>query len=162
VGLSEWCLSTPFAVYASSRRMVPPHLAMVQSKNSKTSHSTHAKSAQKAHTMSASLKKNKTAAADMTSGTTSADLVADPSTSELLDRTRMTTDPWYKSVNTTKLYTNYLKSGKEWLEKWTKEGREGLEEEKEMGEVPRQPRNVLCLLEHLTISAHKHPLCCDS
>ena len=112
---------------------------MAQSKkNSKTSRSTHAKSVQKARTASASPKKNKTGATNVTSRTTSDDLVADPSASELLDRTRMTTDQWYKSVKTTKSYANYVKSGKEWLEKWTKEGRQGLEEERETGEVPEE------------------------
>ena len=102
-----WCLATPFTVYTSSPCMVPPHLAMTQSKkNLKTSHSTHAKSAQKACTASASLKKNKTAATGMTSSMTSGGLVADPSASELLDHTRMTTDQWYKSAKTTKLYAN--------------------------------------------------------
>ncbi|KIM80670.1 hypothetical protein PILCRDRAFT_9478 [Piloderma croceum F 1598] len=62
---------------------------MAQSKKgSETSRSTRPKSVQKARTASASPKKNKTAATDATLDATSDDSVADPSASELLDRTK--------------------------------------------------------------------------
>jgi len=50
----------------------------------------------------------------------------------------MTTDQWYKSAKTTKSYANYVKSGKEWLENWTKESRQGLEDEQVMGELSEE------------------------
>jgi hypothetical protein len=46
-----------------------------------------------------------------------------PSVSTLLARTKLTTDEWYKSSNTTKAYANYVKSGKTFLKDWAEEGR---------------------------------------
>ncbi|KIM83636.1 hypothetical protein PILCRDRAFT_7050 [Piloderma croceum F 1598] len=78
---------------------------------------------QKARTASASPKKNKTAATDVTSDATSDD-----------------PDDYRPVVQVRKDYKIVRKLREEWkrVEKWTKEGREGLEEEQETGEVPEE------------------------
>ena len=43
-----------------------------------------------------------------------------PTTTQLLSQSQQTMDEWYKSVQTKKGYTNYVKSGKEWLVEWAK------------------------------------------
>ncbi|KAL6299998.1 hypothetical protein BKA93DRAFT_753048 [Sparassis latifolia] len=47
---------------------------------------------------------------------------AQPMTSELLQHSDLTTEQWYKSKNTQKVYVNYVKSGKAWLVQWVNEG----------------------------------------
>jgi hypothetical protein len=43
-----------------------------------------------------------------------------PTAAQLLSQSQQTMDEWYKSVWTKKGYTNYVKSGKEWLVEWAK------------------------------------------
>ncbi|KAK7691284.1 hypothetical protein QCA50_004677 [Cerrena zonata] len=47
-----------------------------------------------------------------------------PSTTQLLQSSRLTTDEWYKAARTTKAYANYVKAGKKWLEDWVTEARD--------------------------------------
>jgi hypothetical protein len=47
--------------------------------------------------------------------------------STLLDRTRVTTEEWFKSKATTKAYASYVRSGKAWLKMFVEEGRSGEE-----------------------------------
>jgi hypothetical protein len=63
---------------------------------------------------------------------------AEPSASSLLNHTRLTSDEWYKSPRTTKVYANYVRSGKAWLEEWTQEARCGLEGEQDRDNVPEE------------------------
>ena len=44
-----------------------------------------------------------------------------PTTQSLLEKSRLTTEDWYKSKRTTKQYASYVKAGKKWLEEWVQE-----------------------------------------
>jgi hypothetical protein len=46
---------------------------------------------------------------------------AEPSVSDLLGKSRLTCDEWYRSPRTTKAYANYVKNGKVFLESWADE-----------------------------------------
>lgn len=47
-----------------------------------------------------------------------------PSAAALFDSSRMTTEQWYRSKNTTRAYAGYVKAGKVWLDEWAKEPRD--------------------------------------
>lgn len=49
------------------------------------------------------------------------EVASEPDPEALLECSRLTTEAWYKSKRTTKAYTNYVKAGKAWLQKWVAE-----------------------------------------
>lgn len=74
-------------------------------------------------------------------GSRTAVTTPDPSVSSLLDRSRLTTDEWYKSKRTTKAYANYVKNGKSFLATWVQDSEECSEGE-ELDMVASEERAV--------------------
>jgi hypothetical protein len=58
-----------------------------------------------------------------------------PTIADLLIRSRLTTEEWYRSARTTKAYANYVKSGKAFLEAWATEGRLDMDSVGQIGGV---------------------------
>lgn len=68
---------------------------------------------------------------------------AQPSAMSLIDSSRLTTEQWYRSKNTTKAYAGYVKAGKLWLETWAKEPRDAMaDEESQLGTGMAEERST--------------------